>query len=119
MGKTVAQKIFEKHLKQGKTPLEKMVDDLGHLKGIVRLQPYDPFTMKLLGNEITQNTVVNSSKSNVIRLIAQAASPWGNYSDRDRSGDLYCRCILREKSSHNGHRKSAVSFCSMLRYFYS
>ena len=73
--------IFEKHLRNGTAPIEAMADDVGHLKGIVSIQPYNPVTLEKQGKAIIQNTVVNSSKSNVIRLISQGSSSWGDYAN--------------------------------------
>lgn len=73
--------IFEKHLKKGDVSVQKMADDVGHLKGIVSVQPYDPVTMQKTGESLVCNTVVNSSKTNIIRLISQGSSNWGAFTD--------------------------------------
>lgn len=69
-------KIFAKHLRKGDVPVEKLASDLGMLQGIFQYKEYDPITSKILSVSDQHNTIVNFSKSNVIRLISQGSSPW-------------------------------------------
>lgn len=63
-----------------KTPATKLVDDLDPtlLRGYVNIQQYDPYTNKIIKNYETHNTLVNQSKTTLIRLISQAQTPWYN-----------------------------------------
>lgn len=68
-------KIFVKNLHKGKTPLAKMAEDVGALKGVFSFTGYD-----LKGRIITQqsydNLIVNQSKSSIIRLLGQGSTPY-------------------------------------------
>lgn len=70
------KKIFWKNF--NKTTPEKLADDLDPalLKGYFQYKQYDPITGKILGISEKQNTLVNQSKTNLIRLISQGQSNW-------------------------------------------
>lgn len=70
------KKIFWKNF--SKTPAMKLADDLDPklLKGSFQITEYDPMTGRVLGVSKKHNTLVNQSKTNLIRLISQGQSPW-------------------------------------------
>jgi hypothetical protein len=59
-----------------KTKPEKLADDLGKMRGFVNIKQIDPITGALVRNHGQFNTLVNQSKSNLIRLISQGQSSW-------------------------------------------
>jgi len=67
--------IWKKHYKKGASAI-KLADDVGAMKGIIGVQPYNPITGELGIQKKYNNLLVNQSKSNIIRLISQGQSPW-------------------------------------------
>ena len=68
------KKIWYKNLKKGE-PLSNLASDIGPLQGELRYQKFDN-SGKLLDDQTITNTIVNQSKSSVIRLISQGTTPW-------------------------------------------
>jgi hypothetical protein len=71
----IFKKNWYKHFKKGENPT-KLADDLDKMRGIVTVRPYDVNTGQILGETVHKNTLVNQSKTNLIRLISQGQSPW-------------------------------------------
>ncbi len=69
------KKNWYKHFKNGENPA-KLADDLDKMRGVVTIQPYNPQTGELFDKVVLKNTLVNQSKTNLIRLISQGQSPW-------------------------------------------
>lgn len=68
-------KIFWKNYKKGTNP-QKLADDIGTLKGIFQYKEYDILSGKIIRESEKFNSLVNESKSTLIRLLAQGQSPW-------------------------------------------
>ena len=66
--------IFKRNFTTAPTP--KLADDLGKFRGEVRWERRDAGTGVVLERSQAQNTLVNLSKTDVIRLISQGQSPW-------------------------------------------
>lgn len=68
------QKIWNKNFLSGSTPLEKLSEDVGGLKGTFSYQKYKS------GVQVSQtsfsNALTDLSKSTTLRLLAQGDSPW-------------------------------------------
>jgi|GEM_PF-4903142 len=75
MKRSLFNKIWNKHLRKGTNP-SKLADDLGQLRGEFKWMQYDPVTQAIIRESQKQNTLVNQSKTNLIRLISQSQSPW-------------------------------------------
>lgn len=69
------KQIWNRNYKKG-TPAEKLADDIGPFRGIVKVREYDQATGKIIDCHEQKNMLVNLSKTNIIRLIAQGQSPW-------------------------------------------
>ena len=70
------KKTFWKNF--SKTPAVKLADDLDPkaLRGTFQIKEYDPSTGAILAVSEKFNTLVNQSKSSLIRLISQGQSRW-------------------------------------------
>lgn len=66
-------KIFVKNLHKGKTPLDKMAEDVGALKGVFSFTGYD-MKGKIISQHTSNNLIVNQSKSAIIKLLGQGQS---------------------------------------------
>jgi hypothetical protein len=75
----IFKKTWLKALRRGE-PIEKLADDLDpkYMKGVVNIRQYDPLTGQTIRSWDEHNTLVNQSKSNLIRLISQGSSRWQN-----------------------------------------
>lgn len=69
------KRAWFKAYKKGESP-EKLASDLGSLKGMVMIKQYDPLTNQILKVTEEHNTLINQSKSTLIRLISQGSSRW-------------------------------------------
>lgn len=67
--------IWKKAFHKGESAF-KLADDVGNLKGVFSYTPYDPITGQRFDKVTINNLLVNTSKSNIIRLISQGQSPW-------------------------------------------
>lgn len=75
--------IWKKHYRRGESP-NKLVEDLGPLKGKVKITQYSPGSGKIIKVTNQDNLLVNQSKSMLIRLISQGQSPYiGNIDPAD------------------------------------
>ena len=102
--------IWKKHLHKGENPL-KLADDVGPMKGIFKYTPYDPSTGKESKSIETNNLLVNTSKSNIIRLIAQGQSPWKGAMDPTKLQ------ISRMRFGNNSVIASNYQFPNKLHYY--
>lgn len=73
------KKIWYKNLKKGESP-SKLASDIGPLSGEFRYLKYNK-QGQLLDDKTLTNTIVNQSKTSVIRLISQSTTPWVDASD--------------------------------------
>lgn len=70
----ILSKAWNKAFRKGENPAQ-LVDDMGPLRGYAEIIPYDIRT-GVRGQSLGKcNTLVNQSKSNLIRLISQGQSP--------------------------------------------
>ena len=66
-------KAWNKAFRAGENPA-KLVEDMGTLKGYAQVTKYDPITGRILSTSDKMNTLVNTAKTNMIRLISQGQS---------------------------------------------
>lgn len=69
------KQIWKNNFKKLEKP-QKLADDMGPMRGIVHIKEYDPATGLIIKDHGQHNSLVNQSKSNLIRLISQGQSPW-------------------------------------------
>lgn len=100
-------KLFSKIWKRNflNTPAEKLADDVGPLRGYFSFKGFDHKTGLWLPESERQNTLVNQSKTNIIRLISQQQSRWGNFTDPSILKIAYMRFGNNAKYGINGITK--------------
>lgn len=70
----ILSKAWNKAFRRGENPAV-LVDDMGSMRGYAQIKQYDPLTGRILSVSPKFNTLVNQSKSNLVRLISQGQSP--------------------------------------------
>lgn len=77
MKPSVFQNIFKRHLKNKNTPIKKMAEDIdpNGFQGYVTIQRADRFG-NIVEKNVVKNKLTSMSKSSIIRLLAQEATPW-------------------------------------------
>jgi len=77
MKPSVFQNIFKRHLKNKNTPIKKIAEDLDSsaFQGYVTIQRADRFG-NIVEKNVIKNKLTSLSKSSIIRLLAQEATPW-------------------------------------------
>lgn len=83
------KKIFNKNFHN--TSPEKLADDLGPLKGYFTYKGFDHRSGLWLPESPRQNTLVNQSKTSLIRLISQQQSFWADHTDPSKYKIAYMR----------------------------
>ena len=100
----IFKNIFHKHLMTASP--EKLADDLGPLKGLFNFQGFDHSKGMWLPASDKYNTLVNQSKTNIIRLISQQQSRWGNFTNPTSLKIAYMRFGNNAKNGAAGITKN-------------
>ena len=100
----IFRNIFHKHL-MSESP-EKLADDLGALQGFFQFRGFNHNNGMWLPASDKQNTLVNQSKTNIIRLISQQQSRWGNFTNPTSLKIAYMRFGNNAKNGAAGITKN-------------